>query len=939
MSDTAPHIDLRIREYDSLRHAVAAANVGLWDWDIVTNRLYLSPEWKKQLGYEDHEIPNAFGEWESRLHPDDFHPTMRLLNDFLSGAQPQYNTELRVRHRDGSYRWILTQASLIRDEHGKAVRVLGSHIDITEQKRAQDLLRESEARFSTVFRKSPIGMALADLTTGLYLDVNPAFLKIYGFAHNEMIGQAAVEQSTSLGRLSGALPPTEVTIRRKSGEDAIILLEAEKIDLGGKEYILSLHQDMTETRRKETILRRRDAFYRLIVDEASDIILLFDRDLNILFVSPSVERVLGFTPEEYLAQPLGSMYTPESRKVLEDILREDQERIRLGTLPSEYSHVMEIERLCKDGSTKWLEISSKYIKDDAGRYEEAIAVARDITARKKAEVALVESETRYRTLFEQNPAPMLIYERSSMRMLAVNDAFLHHYGYSSSEIGGMILTDLYPDLEKQRIATVAAGLHGYANVGEWHHRKRDGSFLTVVACSHDLVYKGLTARVAVLTDITDRKKAEEEREQLNVALEQRVKERTRELEEAYQRRDAIAAISVAINQPFELQGVLDSIVLLAEEFLPAGKGACILRWSEKTKEFSFGAMSMDGRKCTMDITAIHCGGEASRWMIEHHQPVIVEDAGHDPFPAGSPATALDVRAYVGFPLAFEDHAMGVLYAFDAQPRPYSNNDTRFLAAIARRAVIAMNKVRVYEEMQETNALLARRSAELDVAYRDLESFSYSVSHDLRAPLRAISGFSEILARRHKANLNEEGQHYLDNIVQASERMGHLIDDLLTYSRLGRQGFQHLAVPTQQVFDALDREFHPRVEEAGGTLTIPTDLPVVIGHKALLQQIFSNLLENALTYRKPDVPPAVTVSWEDGPESVTITVRDNGIGIPEEHHVRIFNIFQRLHSDDEYPGTGIGLATVRKATDLLGGKVAVESAVGFGSSFHVTLPKG
>lgn len=240
-----------------------------------------------------------------------------------------------------------------------------------------------------------------------------------------------------------------------------------------------------------------------------------------------------------------------------------------------------------------------------------------------------------------------------------------------------------------------------------------------------------------------------------------------------------------------------------------------------------------------------------------------------------------------------------------------------------------------EELEER---VIQRTVQLEAANKELEAFSYSVSHDLRAPLRAISGFAEIIARRHRADLNEEGQHYFDNIIQASERMGHLIDDLLTYSRLGRAGLRLEPVSLVGLLADIAQDLKGHLDELHGTIIIAEDLPDVTGDRTLLSQIFTNLLENAVKYHKANVPPQIIIDWQTDGEDVILRVSDNSIGIPAEYQDKIFNIFQRLHSEDEYPGTGVGLATVKKSAELLRGNVGVESKVGEGSMFSVRLRK-
>jgi PAS domain S-box-containing protein len=239
-------------------------------------------------------------------------------------------------------------------------------------------------------------------------------------------------------------------------------------------------------------------------------------------------------------------------------------------------------------------------------------------------------------------------------------------------------------------------------------------------------------------------------------------------------------------------------------------------------------------------------------------------------------------------------------------------------------------------IEELNAALASQIQGLAAANQELDAFSYSISHDLRAPLRAMQGFSEALLEDYGARLDATGHDYAQRIVAASRQMDALIQDLLAYSRVVRAEVSLAPVSLETVVDEACGALEVEIKEREGEILVERPLGRVLAHRAVLGQIVSNLLGNALKFTRPDTPPRVRVRGERQGGRMRLWVEDNGIGIAPEHHERIFRAFERLHGVQQYPGTGIGLAIVQKGAARLGGQAGVESEPGAGSRFWVEL---
>ncbi len=231
-----------------------------------------------------------------------------------------------------------------------------------------------------------------------------------------------------------------------------------------------------------------------------------------------------------------------------------------------------------------------------------------------------------------------------------------------------------------------------------------------------------------------------------------------------------------------------------------------------------------------------------------------------------------------------------------------------------------------------------RTAELQERNEELEAFAYSLAHDLHAPLRAMDGFSRILLDDHADKLSEDGRRCAEMISDAARTMGRMIRDLLAYSRLARSDLPLESLELPGIVERAKAQVVGDLEQRKATVVVDP-LPPAMGHDATLVQVFANLIGNGIKFVPAERTPQVRVRAETANKWVRVWVEDNGIGIANEHRDRIFRVFERLHDMDDYAGTGIGLAIVKKGVERMGGKVGVESLPGHGSRFWVDLPQG
>jgi PAS domain S-box-containing protein len=500
--------------------------------------------------------------------------------------------------------------------------------------------------------------------------------------------------------------------------------------------------------------------------------------------------------------------------------------------------------------------------------------------RDKAEEGLKESEAHYRYLFEQNPVPMLIYELDSLKMLSINEAFTSHYGYTKDEILSKHLIDLYPETEKKEIADLTKNLTGLNYVGEWHHLKKDGTQITIEVSSHIVSYEGRQARIAVINDITKRKWAEKALQESEVKYRRIVDTAN----EGIWTLDQDGRTIIVNSRMAEILGYQDIEMVIGrlvtdfmfEEDLPDHHK----RMENRLQGFS---ETYERRFRRNDGQAV--------WTIV------------------SGSTVLD-------------------------------NEHHFEGTVAMITDITERKLAEQEILKlnfELENRVIERTAQLEAANKELEAFSYSVSHDLRAPLRHVSGYLELLTKRNNQQLDDKGKHYIKSISEASNQMGVLIDDLLNFSRAGRMEMKldnmDMNKAIKDALSMLEQETKGRTIEWKQAL-----MPNVYADYAMVRQVWVNLLSNAIKYsRKCDIAIIEIGIMTDANENIFF-VRDNGAGFDMNYAQKLFGVFQRLHSMEDFEGTGIGLANVRQVIKRHKGRTWAEGEINKGATFYFSLPK-
>ncbi len=488
---------------------------------------------------------------------------------------------------------------------------------------------------------------------------------------------------------------------------------------------------------------------------------------------------------------------------------------------------------------------------------------------------LDRSEKSYRHLFENNPMPMWILDLVTFKFLDINEIAIQQYGYSRQEFLSMTAFDIRPDEEKELFKyadhSIELGSTDY-NRGIWNHKKKDGTVIQVEIIAHEIIFEGLQSKLILANDITERKRAEEKL----VASEKQFR--------------------------YTLDSMLEGAQIIGFDWRYKYVNDSMTKHGKYSREELIGYTVME-KYPGIEATEVYKGYERcfnDRVAIHQENEFIFPD-----------------KTSGWFELSFQPVEEGIfILSIDVTER--------------KKAQFEIEKLN--EELEQK---VVDRTHQLEVANKELEAFSYSVSHDLRTPLRAINGFSKKLRENYGAAFDNEENRLFNRIEANAIKMGLLIDDLLEFSRLGRKEIHKSPIQMTELAQTSLMEISTNINH--GAVVKIHQLHAANADSTMIKQVMINLISNAIKYSSKTENPSIVIKSHLAENEVIYSVTDNGVGFNNQFVDKLFGVFQRLHLQTDFEGTGVGLALVKRIISKHGGRVWANGEMNKGATFCFSLP--
>ena len=869
------------------------------------------------------------------IHPDDFRRVEEAWEKTVESQGREFKSEFRMRGKDGVYHWFMSRAVPIRDNQGDIVQWIGTTTDIHERKIAEEALDRSYEHVRQII-ETAIDAVISMDSDGLITGWNAQAEAMFGWMRHEVIGEPFLQTVIAPHLAEDYLNPLrcflessqskthkerfEVCAYHRSGREFPVELSVSCAPAGDSYVFNSFARDLTERRQFEDEISLSEDRFRATFEQAAVGIAHLATDGRWLRVNDKLCDMLGYSKAELLTLN----FTDVTHQ--EDVGVGPTELMQL--LSGEIDNcVLEKRYRRKDGKTVWGMVTATVIRDLKQDPQYIISVIEDITERKEAERALQKS---LRILSTAEKVANLGSWEFDLRTNTISrsDELCRIIGVAESSQDASldhIVDMVHPDDRPTMSVLMRDAVQNRKSFICKYRCIRPDRREIVLSVRGEPIQNEDSEVIRLIGSTQD------------VTLQE---ETNRFLAQRSRMSALIADVGDALIRDTNLKRTLkrcgEAVVYRLE--------AVVVRiW---TVNFELNALALQtnaGMSTSIDASLapklIDIDSEVPICRLAANRKSYFSNniQREDWLQDKELARGESITSYAGLPLIVNNVAVGLLEIFSRTAFADIEIDTIKLVADA--IAVGIQRRNAENELQMLNLELERRvvdrTVQIEAAIKELDAFAYSVSHDLRAPLRSIDGFSQALIKEFQSQIPDKARLYLDRVRSGAQRMGRLIDDLLALSHIGRQDINLQSTDIAFILDDVVSELQLKNSDRQVEI-IAADLPTCICDPGLIRRVFANLLSNSFKFTKSRITPRIDVSYHLEREEHIFTVQDNGIGFEMQYAHKIFEPFQRLHRAEDFDGSGVGLAIVQRIVTLHDGRVWAESRPDNGAAFYFTL---